>query len=159
MNFQFYKDTMAKKVADSELSLLNDFCADVISRMLVFVDEISRLDLSDQEQVAVDSLIQMVRSDNVDWVLAGQILDELTLIEVDDEHTMESEFVDFLCAMDNWRALIKEENSVYAISVAEHMMNLLDYYFVDSVSLDDWLSVTELQDEFQKQVSFLDNAP
>lgn len=157
MNFRFYKDSIAKKAANSDLLHLNNFCADVMSRMLVFVDGISRRDLSYREQVGIDSLIQMVRSKNVDWVVAGQILDELTLIsEEDDEYTLEPEFIDFLCAMDGWRASTEKEDSKFAIFVAENMMNILDYHFVDLVSLDDWLSVTELQNEFQKQMNFFE---
>lgn len=159
MSYQFYKDSIAKKVANSDLVHLNNFCADVISRILVFVDDLSRVDLSYREQISIDSLIRMVRSDKVDWTVAGQILDELTLIsQEDDEYSLESELIDFLCAMDGWRALIKEKDCMFTVSVAESMMNILDYHFADSVSLDDWLSVKELKNEFQKQMSFLDKA-
>lgn len=74
MSYQFYKDSIAKKIANSDLGHLNNFCAGVMNRMLAFIDDKSRADLNySRKQVGIDPLMQMVRLDSVNWIIIRQI--------------------------------------------------------------------------------------
>ncbi|TQV80250.1 hypothetical protein [Aliikangiella coralliicola] len=158
MSLKVYQDTILKRVTECDLEHLNSFCADVVGRILDFVDDTAKDHLNDKERVRIDSLIQQVKSNSINWLETGNLLDELTQIaEEDDEHAieMEMEFVEFLCVMDNWRILLETGNKEAAKAVSENLMNILDYRYVESTSLEEWLSVDEVYDEFEKQKKFL----
>ncbi|MCW8875900.1 MAG: hypothetical protein OQK04_19250 [Kangiellaceae bacterium] len=158
MSFQLYQDTISKEVAVCEEKKLNGFCIDVLQRILTFVDGVSQSHLNSLEKDRISTLISMVKSGSINWTEAGLILDQLTEIaEADEEHAIEMdlEFVEFLCALDNWRALLDSGERVFAASVSENMMNILDYRFVEDTSLEEWLSIEAIREEFEKQIGFL----
>ena len=158
MSFQFYQDTISKEVAICDLKKLNEFCIDVLQRISTLIKGISQSHLNSLEKERINSLTSMVKSGEINWTEIGQILDQLAEIaEADEEHAIEMdlEFVEFLCSLDNWRALADTGDRAFAASVSENMMNILDNRFVEDTSLEEWLSVEEINEEFEKQIGFL----
>ena len=162
LSFSDYQKEISKTIDFCNNEKLNLFCHDVVSRMLPFVDAADVSNLFESEVSLLNTLRQQVENYPVDWVVVNTCLDSLTEIsEQDEDHAQDMNFdiVEFLCALDNWRNFHQTVNKNAVCSMSENLMNILDYYFIGDTNLENWLTVTELNIEFNKQILFLRNNP
>jgi len=139
---------------------LNLFCHNIVSRILPFVENADNSDLYESEIEHIKVLQQEAKKNPIDWKMVGKCLDELTKInDGDEDHglDMDHSIVEFLCALDNWRVFSETQNRNSVCGVSENMMNILDLNFTEDVSLAKWLTVPEINEEFNKQIAFLKN--
>ena len=158
MSFHQYQEEIRVAIVASPDNRLDLFCHDVISRILPFVEVADISDMFESEVDLKNKLQREVRNYPIDWIVVGKCLDSFSKIaEQDEEHAqdMDNSIVEFLCALDNWRCFNKTGSKVAVGAVSENLMNILDFNFVGNVSLDKWLSVPELNHEFNKQIKFL----
>lgn len=161
LSFSHYQEAIKAAVeACRDDEKLNLFCYEVVSRILPFVDEADFSDLYESEISHLTILRQAAENSVIDWEMAGKSLDELGKIdEEDEEHAldMDGSIVEFLCALDNWRGFCETKNKDSICGISENLMNILDFNFVEDTPLEKWLTVPEINTEFNKQILFLRN--
>jgi len=160
LSFKQYQEEIKAAVKACDTERLNLFCHEVVSRILPFVFEADISDLYEPEIKLLKVLQREAQNYPIDWSIAGKSLDELSKIDENDEAhglDMDGSIVEFLCALDNWRSFCETKNKESVCRVSENLMNILDFYFVENASLEKWLSVPELNAEFNKQILFLRN--
>lgn len=162
MSYSHYKKTLSDLIHKKEPCKLEQFARDVITRITLLVKNTSTDSLFEAEENYIGELLDILQQTYPDLERMQQILDDLTrLFENNEIHAIEidMEFIEFLSALDSWLAFRKTGNKMAIAQIAEHIMNILDYYYTNDVSLDNWLSVKEIKQEFDKQISFLEKIP
>jgi hypothetical protein len=157
-SFEHYQKTITAAIAKHSDEKLNAFCHDVILRMLPYVEKADKSNLYPAEIAIYQQLGEMVKTGAIDWQLVSQLLAEQTeLDETDEDHAQEidNDLLWFLCAMDDWLNFSSNKEKSSVESISEHLMNILDYYFVENVTLEDWVSVPQIATEYATQLAFL----
>ncbi|WP_020395323.1 hypothetical protein [Thiolinea disciformis] len=157
MSYDHYRYLIEKTVDSCSFETLDQFCRDVVSRMLDHIQSDEMTSLKKREFTLVTNLISMVQQNPLPWDQAGAILDEISELEdqADIEDAIEGDLMEFLCAMDSWRDLQDNKVPIAAAAVSESLMNMLDAKVDPAKRSDEWLSVPPLRDEFARQVHFL----
>ena len=161
MSYSQYKEEIVALVAKNSNERLNEFATKILQKTLKYVKAMNWAGLQPEEVPVIQKLVALVESQQIDWPQMGLLLDQLTEISEsssDDAEEMPLEFLEFLVALDNWRAFEETGDKEAIAFVAENLMNLLDHYYVGDVSLDDWLMVPQIREEYLAQVQFLSNS-
>lgn len=158
MSFNQYLEEISIAISKCPDDKLDLFCFDVISRILPFVEAVDVSDMYESEIELLNTLQREVKTYPVYWVSIGECLDSFTEIAEQDEihaQDMDSAIIEFLSALGNWRIFSETGNKDAVYWVSQQLMNILDFHFVGSVPLDNWLTVPEINHEFNKQIMFL----
>lgn len=158
MSYDKYKTELAKYIAKATNEKLDAFCHEIVLRILPFVEKADETSLFDEELIMVNKLKLMIKLPKMNWFEAKTYLGKLTEIaEQHDEHAIEidEDIIGFLCALDSWSIFANTYDKSSVENVSEAMMNILDSYYIDQVSLEDWLSVPQIMREFELQKDFL----
>lgn len=160
LSFSDYQNEISKAIKSCDNEKLNLFCHDVVSRILPFVDRADNSELYESEIEILKILRQEAQKDTIDPALVGKYLDNLSkIVEEDEAHGLDMNgcIVEFLCALDNWKCFNETGSKAAVAAVSENLMNILDFNFVEDVSLKSWLTVPEINTEFNKQILYLRN--
>lgn len=160
MSYDRYKSLIAQRTGACSEGVLEAFCQDIALRIIPFVDRADKSNLWPRELELISNLADMVRHQHPDWKYIGDALQEITKIAEEDEvHAIEidGDLVEFLSALHNWREVVVSGNKGAAAAVSENIMNILDFHFVENTPLEQWLSVSEIHDELEMQLKFIEN--
>jgi hypothetical protein len=158
MSFNQYLEEISTAISKCSDEKLDLFCFDVVSRILPFVDAVDVSDMYESEIKLLNALKHEVKTYPVNWASIGKCLDSFDEISEQDEihaQDMDGAIVGFLSALGNWRIFCETGNKDAVYWVSQQLMNILDFNFVGTVSLDNWLTVPEIKHEFNKQIMFL----
>lgn len=152
---------MLKKCSACSPSGLDAFCADIMSRMVDYVEQADTSNLGEDTKEVLDSFVDGVRSAQVDWNAWKSASAEF--VRVVDEIAEEGDYLDagiaeFLDALDYWSEVRGSSSPAAAATVSELMMNILDYHYYDSDNYSDsnWSTVPEIEEELNLQIQFLE---
>jgi hypothetical protein len=162
MSFYQYQEEITKAIGNCSTEKLDKFCYEVISRMLSFINFEDISGMSEAEIEVLKNLREEIKKYPVDWTAVSKCLEYFTEIakqEGDDFREFENDIIEFLSALDSWLIFHETRDRVAVARVSEHLMNILDWNFVDGREpLEKWLSVPEINTEFNKQILFLRNS-
>lgn len=159
MSFNQYQEEIEKTICNCSDEKLDRFCHDVITRMQSFINLEDVNDLSEDETGVLKNLREGIKNYPIDWMETAKYLDYFTEIAEQDQYDnfreFDSDFIEFLSAIDSWRIFHETGSKEAVCAVSEHLMNRLDSIFVTEMNIEKWLTVPEINAEFNKQMLFL----